>query len=167
MPKQLFLTVEAPVRRRWRSSCSFLSPLPFLDRSFFLAAPTTQYSCVKFRVPHLCICCVSSNLVTPTSALGSWLSARRTSIEYSAFRFIAVSLGRDPKMLARVMEEQQKVLDDPSAPLTWENLGEMELLHNCVREALRVNSPVVRAMATGNLNRKFVFCVRGTSMNEV
>eukprot|EP00752_Nemacystus_decipiens_P012520 g11088.t1 len=38
---------------------------------------------------------------------------------------------RDPKILARLVEEQQKVLEDPSTPLTWENVGQMELLHNC------------------------------------
>ena len=55
-----------------------------------------------------------------------------------------MSLARDPELLARLMEEQQTVLKDPSAPLTWENLGQMELLHNTMRETLRVNTPVVR-----------------------
>lgn len=59
-----------------------------------------------------------------------------------------VSLLSDPKMLARVMEEQQRVMKDASAPLTWENLGEMELLHNCMREALRVCAPVVRSFCS-------------------
>ena len=46
-------------------------------------------------------------------------------------------------MLARLMEEQQTVLKDLSTPLTWEHLGEMELLHNCMREALRMYPPEV------------------------
>eukprot|EP00752_Nemacystus_decipiens_P012521 g11089.t1 len=50
---------------------------------------------------------------------------------------------RDPEILARLMEEQHKVLKDPNTPLTWEHLGEMELLHNCMREALRMYPPVV------------------------
>eukprot|EP00752_Nemacystus_decipiens_P012524 g11092.t1 len=50
---------------------------------------------------------------------------------------------RDPKMLARLMEEQQTVLKDPNTPLTWEHLGEMELLHDCMRETLRMYPPLV------------------------
>lgn len=46
-------------------------------------------------------------------------------------------------MLARLMEEQQTVLKDPSTPLTWEHLGEMELLHDCMRETLRMYPPLV------------------------
>ena len=50
---------------------------------------------------------------------------------------------RDPKMLGRLMEEQQTVLEDLSTPLTWEHLGEMELLHDCMRETLRMYPPLV------------------------
>ncbi|CAM9428616.1 unnamed protein product [Sphacelaria rigidula] len=51
---------------------------------------------------------------------------------------------RDPALLSRLLEEQRSVLgDDPNTPLTWEHLGEMELLHNCMRETLRMYPPLV------------------------
>eukprot|EP00903_Cladosiphon_okamuranus_P015547 g14353.t1 len=50
---------------------------------------------------------------------------------------------RDSTLLARLMEEQHTVLKDPSTPLTWEHLGEMELLQNCMREVLRMYPPLV------------------------
>ena len=49
----------------------------------------------------------------------------------------------NPNLLARLMEEQQTVLEDPSTPLTYEHLGQMELLHNCMRESLRLFPPLV------------------------
>eukprot|EP00752_Nemacystus_decipiens_P011637 g10332.t1 len=53
---------------------------------------------------------------------------------------------RDPNMLARLMEEQRAVIMDPSTPLTWDNVGQMELLHNTIRETLRSNSPVIQLL---------------------
>ena len=50
---------------------------------------------------------------------------------------------RDPKMLGRLLEEQEAVLKSKDTPLTWEHLGEMELLHNCMRETLRMYPPLV------------------------
>lgn len=47
--------------------------------------------------------------------------------------------------MARLLEEQQQVLgDDMDAPLTFENICDMELLHNCMRETLRMYPPLVR-----------------------
>lgn len=60
---------------------------------------------------------------------------------------------RDPKMLARLMEEQQTVLKDPRTPLTWEHLGEMELLHDCMRETLRMYPPLVRRVGECNIRQ--------------
>lgn len=49
-------------------------------------------------------------------------------------------------MLGRILEEQQSVMEgDEDTPLTWEHLGEMELLHNCMRETLRMYPPLVCA----------------------
>eukprot|EP00752_Nemacystus_decipiens_P011636 g10331.t1 len=53
---------------------------------------------------------------------------------------------RDPNMLARLMEEQRTVIKDPNTPLTWDNVGQMELLHNTMRETLRSNSPVMQLL---------------------
>eukprot|EP00752_Nemacystus_decipiens_P011638 g10333.t1 len=53
---------------------------------------------------------------------------------------------RDPNMLARLMEEQLTVIKDPSTPLTWDDVGQMELLHNTIRETLRSNSPVIQLL---------------------
>lgn len=50
---------------------------------------------------------------------------------------------RDPKILSRLLEEQETVLKGEDTPLTWEHLGEMELLHNCMRETLRMYPPLV------------------------
>ncbi|CAM9959692.1 unnamed protein product, partial [Ectocarpus fasciculatus] len=51
---------------------------------------------------------------------------------------------RDPKMLERLLEEQETVLKDTrNTPLTWEHLGEMELLHDCMRETLRMYPPLI------------------------
>lgn len=47
-------------------------------------------------------------------------------------------------MLARLLEEQEAVLKGEDTPLTWEHLGDMELLHNCMRETLRMYPPLVR-----------------------
>lgn len=47
-------------------------------------------------------------------------------------------------MLARLLDEQRAVLKDPNTPLTWEHLGEMDLLHDCMRETLRMYPPLVR-----------------------
>lgn len=47
-------------------------------------------------------------------------------------------------MLERLLDEQETVLKDPqNTPLTWEHLGEMELLHDCMRETLRMYPPLV------------------------
>jgi sterol 14-demethylase len=49
-------------------------------------------------------------------------------------------IDNDPVVLAKVMEEQDKVLgvDNRDAKLEFEHLQQMEYLHNCMREALRM-----------------------------
>ncbi|CAN0171537.1 unnamed protein product [Ascophyllum nodosum] len=59
---------------------------------------------------------------------------------------------RDPKMLGRLLEEQEAVLKSKDTPLTWEHLGEMELLHNCMRETLRMYPPLVLLLRMAKKN---------------
>jgi sterol 14alpha-demethylase len=48
-------------------------------------------------------------------------------------------IANDGKLVDRILEEQKKVLkNDLSKTLEYEDLQEMELLHNCMREALRM-----------------------------
>jgi sterol 14-demethylase len=49
-------------------------------------------------------------------------------------------IDNDPAVLAKVMEEQDRVLgvDNRDAKLDYERLQEMEYLHNCMRETLRM-----------------------------
>lgn len=52
----------------------------------------------------------------------------------------------NPDIMQRLQQEQEKVVGGPDAPVTWENLGEFELLHNCMREALRLFPPLIMLM---------------------
>eukprot|EP00903_Cladosiphon_okamuranus_P013989 g13010.t1 len=68
---------------------------------------------------------------------------------------------RYPSMLARIMEEQRAVLTDPSTPLTWDNVGEMELLQNIIREATRMNTMVTQIMRMAK--KEFTVTSKGRS----
>ncbi len=48
----------------------------------------------------------------------------------------------------RLVEEQKEALgcDSNSKALTYEGLGKMELLHNCMLEVLRMNPPLIMLM---------------------
>jgi len=49
--------------------------------------------------------------------------------------------------LAKVMAEQRRLLgEDLSAPLTWENINQMDVLHRAVREAIRMYPPLIFLM---------------------
>lgn len=53
-----------------------------------------------------------------------------------------------PDILSRLQEEQDRVLKGKpkDAPLAWDDLGQMELLHNSVRETLRMFPPLIMVM---------------------
>lgn len=52
-----------------------------------------------------------------------------------------------PHIMKRVVEEQRSVLgDDNTTPVDFDKVNEMELLHNCMREALRLCPPLVLLM---------------------
>lgn len=83
----------------------------------------------------------------------------RISIELKAVSVIAVSLVRDPKTLA----QYGGAADDAQGSHHASQVGmprPVELLRNTMRETLRVNSPVVRAVVNLQqaLNRKFLAC---------
>ncbi len=48
----------------------------------------------------------------------------------------------------RLIEEQNEALggDSNSKALVYEDLGKMELLHNCLLEVLRMNPPLIMLM---------------------
>ncbi|CAM9456541.1 unnamed protein product [Chrysoparadoxa australica] len=53
----------------------------------------------------------------------------------------------DKDIMRRLMEEQTKVYaDSEDGAVTWEKIGEMELLHNCMKEALRMHPPLIMLM---------------------
>ncbi|KAG5175038.1 Obtusifoliol 14alpha-demethylase [Tribonema minus] len=52
----------------------------------------------------------------------------------------------NPDIMKRLEEEQAQVVGDADAPVTWEHLGNMELMHNCMREALRMFPPLIMLM---------------------
>lgn len=47
-------------------------------------------------------------------------------------------IAQNPELVKRVRDEQSKVLKSNESPLEYDDLQEMELLHNCMREALRM-----------------------------
>lgn len=50
----------------------------------------------------------------------------------------------DPAVLKRVVEEQNSIFGkDPDAPLDMDKINQMELLHNCMKEALRLCPPLI------------------------
>lgn len=58
-------------------------------------------------------------------------------------------IARDPKVLKKVIEEQNKVLGDRATgdnALEFEDVNQMEYLHNCMREALRLCPPLILLM---------------------
>eukprot|EP00752_Nemacystus_decipiens_P012523 g11091.t1 len=69
-----------------------------------------------------------------------FIGQHTTSITATWTTLLAI---RDSEMPARLMEEQRRVLKGPDTLLTWDHLGEMEVLHNCIREALRMYPPLV------------------------
>ena len=51
----------------------------------------------------------------------------------------------NPDILKRVLEEQDQVLGNGKT-LSLETLGEMKLLHSCIKESLRLNPPLIFVM---------------------
>ncbi|CAM9909662.1 unnamed protein product, partial [Discosporangium mesarthrocarpum] len=49
----------------------------------------------------------------------------------------------NPALMARLLEEQKSVLGSDKTIITSEHLGEMKLLHNCMRETLRMYPPLI------------------------
>ncbi len=60
-------------------------------------------------------------------------------VPYSSHRVI---LSLSPRLLA----EQERVLAPTNGEITLEALGEMELLHNCMKETLRMHPPLIMLM---------------------
>ena len=56
-------------------------------------------------------------------------------------------IAANPEIMKRVVVEQDELIGgDRSAPLDYDKVNEMELLHNCMREALRLCPPLVLLM---------------------
>lgn len=56
-------------------------------------------------------------------------------------------IARDPAIVKKLIEEQNKLFSaDPTAPVDYDKLQEMEYLHNCMREALRLSPPLILLM---------------------
>merc|ERR1719217_790209 len=52
----------------------------------------------------------------------------------------------DDKLAARVRAEQADVVGGGAAPLVFDDLNKMALLHNCMKEALRMHPPLIMLM---------------------
>jgi sterol 14-demethylase len=52
----------------------------------------------------------------------------------------------DDKLAARVRAEQADVVGGAAAPLVFDDLNKMALLHNCMKEALRMHPPLIMLM---------------------
>mmetsp|Transcript_15100 Transcript_15100/g.22470 ORF Transcript_15100/g.22470 Transcript_15100/m.22470 type:complete len:221 (+) Transcript_15100:1-663(+) len=52
----------------------------------------------------------------------------------------------NPEILGRVRNEQELVVGGKDAPIDFEKLGNLELLHNCMKEALRMFPPLIFLM---------------------
>uniref|UniRef100_A0A7S2EDL1 Uncharacterized protein n=1 Tax=Trieres chinensis TaxID=1514140 RepID=A0A7S2EDL1_TRICV len=56
-------------------------------------------------------------------------------------------IATNPDVMRRVLEEQDAVFaDDPDAPMDYDRVNQMELLHNCMKEALRLCPPLILLM---------------------
>lgn len=56
-------------------------------------------------------------------------------------------IANDPAIKKRLLDEQRAVFgDDADCDPTYENLGHMPLLHNCIKEALRLQPPLIMLM---------------------
>mmetsp|Transcript_65429 Transcript_65429/g.76881 ORF Transcript_65429/g.76881 Transcript_65429/m.76881 type:complete len:480 (+) Transcript_65429:215-1654(+) len=51
-----------------------------------------------------------------------------------------------PDILKRVVAEQDAIMGDASEPLTFEKVAQMDLLYNCMQEALRLCPPLILLM---------------------
>jgi sterol 14-demethylase len=51
-------------------------------------------------------------------------------------------IASNPSIMKRIIEEQEQVMD-PGAPLDFDKINEMQLLHDCMREALRLCPPLI------------------------
>eukprot|EP01041_Mallomonas_annulata_P010734 gene10734-22425_t len=52
----------------------------------------------------------------------------------------------NPEALDKVLKEQQQVLSNQQATLDFDNIGKMEYLQNCIKEALRMHPPLIMLM---------------------
>jgi len=53
---------------------------------------------------------------------------------------------RDKSLLDRVIQEQQNIIAECGPKLTWEALNKMDLLYRCIKEAIRMNPPLIMLM---------------------
>jgi sterol 14alpha-demethylase len=74
-------------------------------------------------------------------------------------------ISHDRTLLKRVMEEQDTVLgkDNQKKSLTFDDINNMELLHNCMREALRLCPTFI--MILRKVEREFALCVNDRAYN--
>ncbi len=63
---------------------------------------------------------------------------------YSTWATLCIASHRDIEK--RLVKEQKEALGDGSKPLTYEDLGKMELLQNCMLEVLRMYPPLLMLM---------------------
>lgn len=54
-------------------------------------------------------------------------------------------IAANPELKARLLDEQSQVLGDETDP-TYDHLQKMDLLHNCIKETLRMHPPLIMLM---------------------
>jgi sterol 14alpha-demethylase len=90
-------------------------------------------------------------------------AGQHTSCITSTWTSLFVAHNRD--LLKRVLEEQNNVLgpDNVNKSLSYDDVNNMELLHNCMREALRMCPTFI--MILRKVEQQFNICINGLSYN--
>jgi len=55
-------------------------------------------------------------------------------------------LAREPQLVERLVDEQKRVLAKHNGAITLDSLNDMEMLHWCIKEALRMHPPLIFLM---------------------
>eukprot|EP01006_Ploeotia_vitrea_P006112 TRINITY_DN12297_c0_g1_i2.p1 TRINITY_DN12297_c0_g1~~TRINITY_DN12297_c0_g1_i2.p1 ORF type:complete len:449 (+),score=287.70 TRINITY_DN12297_c0_g1_i2:217-1563(+) len=86
--------------------------------------------------------------------LAALFAGQHTSSITSTWTGLLV-MSKKKDLIPRILEEQKTVLDKYGGKLTFDALNEMELLHNCMKEALRLFPPLVLLMRKVQQPQKF------------
>jgi sterol 14-demethylase len=78
--------------------------------------------------------------------LAALFAGQHTSSFTSTWLGYLILTSKDKTLLPRIMAEQKRVLTKTNGVITRKALGEMTLLHNCMKETLRMYPPLIMLM---------------------